>query len=336
MKQFTGYEYILIDVANAFGLSKESWDIRLNWVKENIDVLDAYIPHAQDKLLYIKAVNALREVQSNEPTDHLIELDSTCSGAQIMAVLTGCRSTAIHTNLIDSVDVQDLYMNTVVEMNNHLPKGHKIGEGTFTRKDVKRAVMTAFYGSKATPKEIFGEDSVELVAFYNALKVIAPGCLEIMEDLLSCWDSTKEHYSWTLPDGFIAHIDVRESETYKVEIDELSHGTFTYITEVIKPSTYAVPIIANVIQSYDAYICREMIRRCYKSGFHILTIHDAFRCHPNNAQVMREHYRDILVELSKSNPLEKVISELLGREITYKRLSEDLHIDIYKSEYTIC
>jgi len=78
-----------------------------------------------------------------------------------------------------------------------------------------------------------------------------------------------------------------------------------------------------------------MIRRC-SCCFNIITVHDAFRCHPNNAQAMREHYRDILIELSKSNPLEKVVSELLGRNVEYKRLSEDLHTYIRESEYCIC
>jgi len=246
MKHFTGYEYILIDIANAYGLSKHTWETRIEWTNNNIDSLSSFINIAEDKLLYIKAINALKDVLEGKPTDHLIELDSTCSGAQIMAILTGCKSTGFHTNLINSNAVQDLYMNTVTEMNNHLPEGSKIGEGTFNRKDVKKAVMTSLYGSWATPRETFGEDSIEVAAFYAALKVIAPGCLEIMDDLVSCWDSNRSSYSWTLPDGFVAYIDVKEKVPYKVEIDELNHGTFTYITEEIKPSTYSIPIIANV------------------------------------------------------------------------------------------
>lgn len=43
----------------------------------------------------------------------------------------------------------------------------------------------AFYGSKAKPKEIFGEDTPELNAFYQAAQQVAPGAWELLQDLLA-------------------------------------------------------------------------------------------------------------------------------------------------------
>ena len=35
MTQFTGLQYLMIDVANNFGLSKKDWSERLDWFKAN-------------------------------------------------------------------------------------------------------------------------------------------------------------------------------------------------------------------------------------------------------------------------------------------------------------
>ena len=80
MQLFTPFEYLCIDIANAYGLDKELFDTRISWVKNNIHCLESYLKQADDPALFIKAVLALRASQAGKPTGHLISLDAVCSG----------------------------------------------------------------------------------------------------------------------------------------------------------------------------------------------------------------------------------------------------------------
>ena len=80
MKQFNPIQYLAIDIANHWGLDKETYETRIQWVKDNIDNLKSYQSQAEEPILYAKTVNALRLSQQGLPTGHTVALDSVCSG----------------------------------------------------------------------------------------------------------------------------------------------------------------------------------------------------------------------------------------------------------------
>lgn len=80
MKTYTGIQYLAIDIANQFGLDKLLFEERIDWVKLNQDRLEELTNEAEEKPLYIKAVQAFRKAQKGEPIGHLVGLDSVCSG----------------------------------------------------------------------------------------------------------------------------------------------------------------------------------------------------------------------------------------------------------------
>jgi len=334
MQKITPYEYLLIDVASQFGHDKCTWEERVEWTKDNMPYLEDGIGIAKKSLLFAKAVNALRLVQAGKPTNFIMGLDASASGISIAGLLVGCEKTLIQTNLINTGKVQDVYANLTQEMNNHLDTEIQVA-----RDDAKSALMKGgIYGSTRIPKELFGEGTPELTQFYAAQQEIVPCTIEIAKDLKSAWNPKKGEYQWTLWDGHTARVLAHEAENTSLRIRDI-HGTkssFTY--EYMKQGVctdYAIPIIANVVQSCDACISRELTRRCYKSGFNILTIHDAFYCHPNNVHTMRQHYLDICIELYKMNYLSNIISELLGRPIKYKQYDTSLEGKIRDAEYFI-
>jgi hypothetical protein len=113
---------------------------------------------------------------------------------------------------------------------------------------------------------IFGEGTLELRAFYEAMGIVAPGPWALLEELLGSWQSYALHHSWQLPDGFQAKIKVMDVVETRIEVDELAHSTFTYQYKVNK----GLPIghhkaksnAANVVHSVDAYVLRSVHRRC--------------------------------------------------------------------------
>ena len=257
MEVFTGLEYLMIDIANHFGLDKENFDKRLNWVDTNNKILESKIQEADEPYLFQKAVMALRDVQEGRPTGHMVGFDSTASGLQIMSAITNCEVGAYYTNLIDPDNRIDAY--TELNKIQQSILGHK---SQVERKDSKQALMTVLYGSKATPKEIFGEDTPELVAFYKAVLEIAPGAWELLQCLLDSWQPRNYAHTWSLPDGFIAKVNVIDIERHRIEVDELNHHRFNFEFYVNKPMERGLSNVANVIHSIDGYIVRSIQRRC--------------------------------------------------------------------------
>lgn len=257
MTPFTGYQYLLIDAANQYGHDKLTFEERIQWATENVNTLESLADTAETKPLYIKAVMAIRKAQQGIPTGHLVAMDAVCSGVQLMSVLTGCTAGASATGLVDPGVRADAYTALTGVMQAILG-----GSFTVARPDAKQALMTSMYGSKKTPKDIFGEDTPELNAFYKAAATVAPGAWELLQDLLASWQPGALSHAWKMPDGFDVRIKVMTEKTARIEVDELDHATFTYEFYENAGQDKGLSNAANVIHSVDAYVLRSIHRRC--------------------------------------------------------------------------
>lgn len=261
MTCFSGYEYLLIDIANSFGHDKWNFEPRIQWVKDNMDKLEELADSpdcdAKTKPLYLKAVLALRKAQQGLPSGHLVGLDATCSGMQIMSCMTGCISGATATGLVDPDNRKDAYSIVTSTMNQEPGILVKV-----PRASAKDAVMTSLYGSKAQPKNIFGEETPELNAFYKAMGIVCPGAWTLLDDLLNSWNPYALYHEWVLPDGYVAKVKVMQKVEKRIEVDELDHSTFTYEFNVNEGTKTGLSNVANAVHSVDAYVLRCMERRC--------------------------------------------------------------------------
>lgn len=324
MKYFSGIQYVYIAIANAFGLDKLVWEDRISWAQsKTIEELIELVPEASEPPLMLKAINALQDALEGIPTGYVMSLDATCSGLQIMGILAGCDKTATSVNVIGTGKRECVYQKTADTMG-------------VTRDIIKKPLMTVFYGSTAKPKEIFGEGTDELKAFYNALETELPGAMECMMDIQGCWNPEALEYKWTLPDDHTVVMKVMTSVSKKIEVDELDHATFTYIAEVNAPVKKGLSLAANVTHSVDSYICREMIRKADTQGFELLTIHDAFFASPNHMNKVRQNYLDILIRISKMDLLQSILREITGvAELVHTKCSNDLHLKMVDAEYAL-
>jgi hypothetical protein len=268
MQLFTGYEYLLIDCANHYGLDKELFSDRIQWVKDHFDHLEDLMDEADEPILYIKAVNTIRAAHRGEASGYMVAFDACSSGMQIMGALMNCEKTCDLTGLIDPDRRADAYTDGTQYMAKLLGNSVDV-----SRKDTKAAMMTHFYGSKAKPIELFGEGTDELQAFYTMLWELAPGASELMEILLSTWNRDALQHEWSMPDGFHARCKVTYPVDIRIEVDELDHASFTHrFYENISTNAYEAKTgeeqrdglsnAANVVHSIDGMLVREMNRRC--------------------------------------------------------------------------
>lgn len=419
-KLFNAVDYLCIDIANCVGTQgdfrgdKELFETRIQWVKDNFNNLEDFIDVAEDKFLYIKAVHALRETMLGQPTGHLVALDATCSGIQIMSAITGCVRGADATGLV-SEKRADAYTDVTREMNSIL-KLKGFDQIEVPRKDVKRAVMTSGYGSTLVPKEVFGDGDM-LATFYQAAFAIAPAAFELMADLLETWQADALSHNWVMPDNFHVNIKVMQTKETRVEVDELGHTTFTTYVKINQGSKKGLANVANTVHSIDGYLLRSVIRRAsfnetkikkaymwvdqeldarqegapkYEAEMTeelqnmlniyeyskmldvsiidyideqsvellpdelliklnntlekmielgsspVLTVHDAFRAHPNHCNAVRYWYKEIMAELAESNILQFIVSQIVGKQVTYTKKSNNLAEKIRNSNYGIC
>ena len=271
MKEYLPLDYLCIDIANHFGLDKLLFEDRIQWVKDNYAQLEQLADKADVKPLYLKAVHELRNVVAGKPTGHIVQLDATCSGIQLLSAMAGCVRGADATGLV-SHKRADAYTDVTREMNKILQL-RGMSAIVVPRKDVKRAMMTSVYGSTAVPKEVFGEGDL-LDVFYSAVAVVAPAAFELMTALLHTWQPYALQHSWVMPDNHHVLIKVLEQKETRIEVDELNHATFTTYVTINQGTEKGVANVANVTHSVDAYVLRSVIRR---ASYDVKKVQEAYQ-----------------------------------------------------------
>lgn len=245
MRRFSGKQYLMIDIANSFGLDKEDWDTRLQWFQDNqTDILSnplVWTQRAKEPAQFLAGVNAYEKFLRGQKTGYLCGLDATASGIQLLSVLSGCVQSASTCNLVNTGRREDVYTNVHKEMCRVLGVTDKV-----ERKVVKTALMTHMYGSKAEPRAAFGEDTPELKAFYQTVQELLPGADQLNYDLLSLWQPTALSHDWTLPDGFDVRIKVMINEEHTVEF---LGNQYTVIQRVNGTKESGLSIAANIVHS---------------------------------------------------------------------------------------
>lgn len=257
-QEFTPSQYLRIDIANNFGLDKESWDDRLAWFEENKHRLMEIRNQAENPALFFAGVLAWDAFLDRRPSGYPVSFDATSSGMQILAAVTGDRLAASICNVIDSGCREDSYTRVFERMTTALME--RLGEaaGRISRDDCKQAIMTALYGSEATPKEVFGEGA-QLQIFYDVMTEMAPGAWELNEHFLNIWDDTVLEHNWVMPDNFHVKVKVMDSEQETVHFLNDKYDTFHKVNQ---PKEKGRSLGANFTHSVDGMIVREITGRC--------------------------------------------------------------------------
>jgi len=252
MDHFTPLQYLMIDVASAYGLDRSDWSERLSWFAANRNNLHNITNQAKEPALFFAAVEAFEATERGEPTGHMVSLDATASGIQILSLLAGDASAARHCNVLNTGHRQDAYTNIHDLM-------HDLCDfAVIDRKDTKYALMTVLYGSEAVPKQVFGEGAL-LDLFEMVTEREMPGVWALNKAMLRMWNPEAYNYQWVLPDNF--HVKTKVMGTIINRVRFMGAMTDVH-TRVNEPQPEGRSIGANVTHSIDGYIVREMGRRC--------------------------------------------------------------------------
>ena len=251
-REFTPLQYLQLDVTSGYGLDKQTFDNRLAWFDQNQHHLHKLVTTAKDPAHYYAAVTALEACARGEAVGHLVSWDATASGLQILSAASCDPKAAALCNVIDTGNRENAYQTI------HRELQARVGDhAQLDPDDVKAAIMTSFYGSKAVPKQIFGE---ELLPAYNqTLEDMAEGPWGLNLAFLDMWDSNALEYGWVLPDGFTVHVTVKKTLYENISFMGQTHSLKREVNEPVEEGR---SIGANVVHSIDAMIVREISRRC--------------------------------------------------------------------------
>ena len=338
-----GMFWLKVDIANHYGLDKLSFDERVAWVNQNEQILESLCDQAEEPLLYSEAVKAYRAADAGEEIGHIVRLDATASGPQIMSVLARDEIGMRNLNVLGDKRA-DLYTDIAKIMYENTKDSAiwKEFNGDFAkiRKVVKKAIMTSYYNSEAKPKELFGEDTPELKAFYNALDQVTPGARKIQRIINDAWDKSKDSNVWTLPDGHTAYCPVTKILESRLEIPEIS-AKIVY-THTVQRANDAEKrsLCPNAVHSLDAWICRQVIKALDLQGIEVSPIHDSFGVHPNYCDELRKAYKGAIARLYRENILENILCEITGKELKLDIPEADknilANISLNDNGYYIC
>jgi len=308
MQTFTSTEYLKIDIASNFGLDKKSWDERIAWVDQNEADLESFSKTAEEPALFFAGVKAYRVAKEGHPIGYPISLDATASGAQILAILEGCRKSAILCNVIDTGNREDLYTNIYASMCARLG-----GAGKISRDDAKEAIMTSLYSSVAVPKRIFGEGA-QLDVFHQTMLEEAPGIWELNESLLHLWQPDLESHDWVLPDNFHVKVKVMDDE---VEDIQFLNKPYEVFHKVNRPTPSGRSLGANLVHSIDGMIVREITRRCgFSNAAYVKAVETVLTTNSHSKTCGRENTSNCKM-VKKLSQLHKESGFLSARVIDY-------------------
>ncbi|MCK5848497.1 MAG: hypothetical protein KAH01_04810 [Caldisericia bacterium] len=207
----------------------------------------------------------------------------------------------------------------------------------FHRKEIKASFMQFGYGQqeKGTKhqleEDMEGKYNDEIYdVFMQAVDDIVPGFSQIMEFVNGQWNKNWEVVTWKLPDDVLVQCKPTSSNWEDFRILDM----FDVKAKVsgVRKEKFSLILFVGIIHSLDAYIARQVIERC---NFDVLTIHDAFRCHPNNAHIMQQHYKEILADINNIELFQNILEQITGQQVS--PIVGNLRTsDIMQSKYAIC
>ncbi len=316
--------WLAFQCATTYGLDKAPMAERLEWVRENHDLITKVATDPIDNLPEWEVVEEPWQFMAacheyyhccilcdKQTTGLMVAVDATCSGLQILAGLAKDQSTASLVNVCPGDRPSDAYKAVAEEAKKYLPAEL---HPWMTRKTTKRTVMTIPYNATRSSswgyiREALVEQGFEpeksqvsevVSAVYQSMDAIVPGPMRVMRWIKAHVGqyirSGATEVEWTTPSGFVVNQQRNKRETERLKLQLL--GT-TQVTVTVGegnpcPTRHKSSTAPNLIHSLDASILHETFQR-FNGPFTV--IHDSVLCRATDMgtlnALVRETYTDI-------------------------------------------
>ena len=357
-------EWLAFQVATTYGLSKETIENRLNWVKNNTHLISCV---ACDPILHIHEWEAADEPWQflsacdeyyhcvlkcdRHFTSAMIATDATCSGLQILAGLARDKNTAKLVNVLPSDRPQDAYKVVAEQASPHCPKSI---QPYMDRKTVKRVVMTVPYNAKPFSnrgyiREALKEKGVEIdkddltktvVAVRNAMDEVVPGPMAVMSwiesEVAKAIDRGKTELKWTTPSGFVVTQKLMKKETIRVELQLMGRCKLTVAvkdSDKVDKQHHKNATAPNLIHSLDASLLHFSALRFDAP---IALIHDSVLCRATDMSSLSAIVRETYMHIFAEHDYLQDFADQIGAETTPPIIGDLEPESVIESTYFFC
>ena len=328
-------EWLAFQVATTYGLDKKPIAERLEWVRNNYELITHIAKDPIDSLTEWEVADEPWQFLAScieyfncciacthDHTSLPVATDATCSGLQILAGLARDKSTAKLVNVLPSDEPQDAY-RAIAELAK--PQCPEQWREHIDRAVSKRLVMTIPYSAKfksnwqyvnealnhpekgknlGVPKD---EVTIITHALREAVFSLFPGPTKVMkwieDEVGAILKGGKDHLSWVTPAGFTVHQKIMKPQTCTMDTQLL--GKVKRVTVAVKDSDEVniskskSATSPNLIHSLDSsLLCLSALR--FNSP--IALIHDSVLCRATDMSILstlvRETYMNMFAHQS--------------------------------------
>jgi DNA-directed RNA polymerase len=318
-------EWLAFQVATTYGHDKATIQERLDWVRDNQELISSIGKDPLRCLSLWEGVDEPWQFMSacDEYYHCLIECDrhwtrlpiatdATCSGLQILAGLAKDASTARLVNVIPGDKPQDAYKVVAEAAKPNCPESIRPHLG---RSEVKRVVMTVPYNAKPYSNRGYIRDALKekgieidkddltatVKAVRAAMDVIVPGPMAVMswieKEVAQAIKAGKTHLEWVTPSGFVVHQKLNKKLVETIKLQLLGRCEIQVATEdsdKVDLNHHKNATAPNLIHSIDSALLH---RTAIRFDAPIALIHDSVLCRATDmstlSQIVREEYMHI-------------------------------------------
>lgn len=212
-------KWIERDIANHYGLDKESYETKDEWFRLNrdkiLDLKPSILDKADKRLLLQRSVKAYKEALDGKAIGLPVALDATSSSFQLMSLLSRSKKIAEWTNLTSTTrdDVYIRLAEAYLKLKDQEITKDRLLKG---RNFFKKPIMIYFYNGmhkikEAIPNQAQRQEVLDLV------HEMLDDCVAVQDLINATYEEARylDYMEWYMPDGMKVSVPQIDHEVIK-------------------------------------------------------------------------------------------------------------------------